>query len=371
MTDETTQVAGNAAPTPESFDSAESAAAFMLDREKKSPAESAEQATAEPELAVEANAAPAEEQATGEMEEEDPAETPPLPLPRSWTKEQAEHWTALPRATQEYLTAQDSKASAEVRRVQNEAAEKLKGLTAKEQQADEARQKYEAKLPEIMQGLTDHNNRQFADIKSMADLETLANEALRLSATDPVAAGQIQAYLQAWNVHQQKMAATKAEIDQANHRKTTKEQTDWQDFMAQENAKARELIPELADPVKGPLLEKRAAAHLTEKLGFTQDDLNAMAAGKQRIGIYHHAFQVLLDRSLKLEDLQQAKATIPAKVAPKTLPPVQRPGVSRPASAGNSERIQALESKLNNSGSEEDAFALLMARRNAAARRAS
>src|SRR6185369_4487082 len=185
----------------------------------ETPAEGADDAAADPELSVEGNAAP--EKATGETQEQDPAEQPPIPLPRSWAKEQSEHWEALPRATQEYLIAQDSKASAAVRQAQNEAAEKLKGLTAKEQQAEEARQKYEAKLPEVMQGLTDQNNRQFADIKSMADLETRANEALRLSTTDPVAAGQIQAYLNAWQVHQHKMAAVKAELDQSNQRKAT------------------------------------------------------------------------------------------------------------------------------------------------------
>src|ERR1700749_2126509 len=65
----------------------------------------------------EADAAPDEKQATGETESEQaPDENPPLPLPRSWTKEQTEHWNALPRETQEYLREQDSKASAEVRR---------------------------------------------------------------------------------------------------------------------------------------------------------------------------------------------------------------------------------------------------------------
>jgi len=368
MTDETTQIAGSATPTPESFESAESAAAFMIDREKKSPAESADPATADPQLAVEANAAPAE-QATGEMEEEDPAETPPLPLPRSWTKEQAEHWTALPRATQEYLTAQDSKASAEVRRVQNEAAEKLKGLTAKEQQAEEARQKYEAKLPEVMQGLVDVNNRDYADIKSQADIDTLVRAMNNYAANgNPVAAQEINSYLTGWQLHQVKMTAAKAELDQANHRKTAKEQADWAEFVTTNNAKAAERIPDLADKDKSQALTNKAGELLRE-LGFSEEDLDGFKQGK-KISPYDHRIQALLFEAITAKGMQQAKATLADKVAPKSLPPVQRPGTSRPAGGDNSERIQALESKLNNSGSEEDAFRLLLARRNAS-RRAS
>jgi len=367
MTDETTQIAGSATPTPESFESAESAAAFMIDREKKSPAESAATATADPELSVEDNAAPAE-QATGEMEEEDPAETPPLPLPRSWTKEQAEHWTALPRATQEYLTAQDSKASAEVRRVQNEAAEKLKGLTAKEQQAEETRQRYEAKLPEVMQGLVDVNNRDYADIKSQADIDTLTRAMIQLSTTDPVQAQQINAYLTGWRMHQDKMANVKRELDESNNRKTQKERDDWIAFFNEHNAKAEAKIPELADKTKKADFLDMAGKMLLD-VGVTQDMLDGFQRG-EKISPFHAGLQQIIADAVRYRQSLAAKATIPDKVAPKSLPPVQRPGTSRPASGDNSERIQALESKLNNSGSEEDAFRLLLARRNAS-RRAS
>src|SRR5258705_11461586 len=66
----------------------------------KPPAESAETATAEPELSDEDNAAP--EEATGETQEEAPAETPPRELPRSWTKDRTEHWNKLDPDTQDF-----------------------------------------------------------------------------------------------------------------------------------------------------------------------------------------------------------------------------------------------------------------------------
>jgi hypothetical protein len=97
----------------------------LTPKPKKESAESAPPATAETKLSDEDNAAPLEE-ATGETEEDAPAQEPPRDLPRSWTKDRTEHWAKLDPATQDFLLEQDRKASAEVRRVQNEAAEKLK-----------------------------------------------------------------------------------------------------------------------------------------------------------------------------------------------------------------------------------------------------
>src|SRR5512141_219766 len=136
------------APIPESFDSVEAAMRWRRDQpepstEQNSAAERAEPATAATESAVEADTAPPEVEATSETETEQAPAEPTRPLPRSWSKDKAEVWAKLDPAAQEYLLEQDSKASAEVRRAQNEAAELRKGLTAKEQAAEQARQQYE------------------------------------------------------------------------------------------------------------------------------------------------------------------------------------------------------------------------------------
>lgn len=330
------------------------------------PVESADDATADQKSAVKADAGP--EKVPGETQEADPAEKPPVEPPRSWTKEAKDRWNTIPRDAQEEFARIEQGREREFLRLQQETAEKLKGLTAKEQQAEEARQKYEAKLPEVMQNLVDVNNRDYADIKSQADIDTLIRVMNQLAATDPVQAQQINAYLTGWQLHQQKMAATRAELDQANQSKATKEQTEWQNFMGQENAKARELIPELADPVKGPELERRAAAHLA-KIGFKDDELNALASGKQKLGVYDHRLQVLINDSLKLAELEQSKAQIQTKLA--KLPQVQRPGVARQAGEHDAENIKALENRLNQTGSEKDAWALYEAQMKANSRRAS
>jgi hypothetical protein len=393
MTDKTTQFAGNtshialmqrpygprlhmdensvtAAPeplplpadAPESFDSPEAAARYMNalpEKRQKQPAESAQAATADTELSVEDDAGP--ETVPGETQEADPEDNlPSIEPPRSWTKEEKEAFKSYPRDAQALISAQVARHEADFLRRSNETAEKLKGLTVKEQQAEEARQKYEAKLPEVMQGLVDVNNRDYADIKSQADIDTLIRVMNQLAATDPVQAQQINAYLTGWQLHQAKMAATKAELDQTNQRKTQKEQADWAEFISTNNAKAAERIPELADPEKSQALTTKAG-DLLRTIGFTEDDLNGFQRG-EKISPYDHRMQDLIFKAIQAQDIQQAKAAIPGKLA-KPLPPVQRPGVARGPGAGVSERIQALDSKLTNSGSLDDAFALLSAKR--------
>jgi hypothetical protein len=67
-----------------------------------------------------------------------------------------------------------------------------------------------------------------------------------------------------------------------------------------------------------------------------------MVSGKSQLPIFHNAIQRLLFDSLKLADIEAAKAT----AAPKTVPPVQRPGTPKPVVTGNVQQLQALEKKL-------------------------
>ena len=334
-------------------------------------AEGADAATAATELSDEGNAAPAEAQATGETEgNANPPEQAPIPLPRSWTKEQAEHWNALPRATQEYLAERDSKTSAEVRRVQNEAAEKSKALAAKETAAEQARSQYEAKIASVVEVLEKEQLREFPDIRSQADLDKLSSDFTRLTAeaaslwqTDPFAAGQkqaeagqIQAKLSAWGIHQQKLVAATNELKAAEDRKSQAKKDSWNKHVQDENKLAAEKIPDLADKEKGPALRKRAVESLVA-LGFTNEDLNKFATGEERISIHDHRLQQLINSHVRLAEILAA----PKVVATKPVPPVQRPGTPAPRGSAQSENIKALTSKLNNSGSLKDAVALRLA----------
>jgi hypothetical protein len=125
------------------------------------------------------DAAPVDAQDPGaKTEGTDPGATElsPIEPPRSWTKEDKELFTGLPRATQERLAERERSREGDFLRRQNEAAEKLKGLAAKEQAVEQARQTYEAALPQLLQTLQQQQAGEFADIKSMADVERLARE---------------------------------------------------------------------------------------------------------------------------------------------------------------------------------------------------
>lgn len=336
MSDETGSPGGEAissvplpADAPESFSSASEAAAFyasLLEKPEKQPAESAEPATAENELSVEDNAAPPKE-AHGEDQDPDPAAEPLIERPKSWTESEEAEWRATPRALQQKIAARELERDTALRRTQNDAAEKLKALTAKEQQAEQARQQYEANLPALMQTLQDAQQSSFADIRTVDDVTKLANE-------DPFR------YLQ-WQAHQTKLQAVNAELERANGEKANKHQTEWTEHVQKENGLAAELIPELADKIKGPALMTRAAERLAE-LGFKPEELNDLASGRQKLSIYDHRLQQLIFSDLKLSDIQKAKTVVAAR----TLPPVQRPGTSKPSGQGaDSDRIQVLNRK--------------------------
>ncbi|RTE91902.1 hypothetical protein [Bradyrhizobium sp. LVM 105] len=311
-------------------------------QEQEQAAESADDATAAPKLADEANADPATD--PGETKEAEAAE-PPIERPKSWSKDEDAEWQSLPRAMQQKIVARELERDKGTLRSQQEAAETRKAAQAQAEAAEKARQEYEAKLPALMQAL--HETSPFADIQNMADVE-------KLQAEDPFRFQQFQVY-------QWKMQGVQAELQQAEQRKATETQTKWAQSVQEENAKAAEFIPELADKEKGPALVKRVAEELLPELGFKSDELADLAAGKSKLSIYDHRIQRLLADGLKLRDIQKAKIAVVAKPAP----PVLRPGAAKPPGSAQSETIQNLSAKLERSGSPKDLGALIGAMRRA------
>ena len=336
MTDVTSAPVAPAAPAPivapapvvemNASDAARALAARRTELRKQAAEPAATPAPEPQELAPEANADPVE--APSEPTEVvEPAEQPPIDPPRSWTQAEKERFQSLPRETQEYLHTREQERDRDFRRGQNEAAEQRKAYEAEQTKARELQQKYEAKLAQVMQTIQETGP--FSDIRSMADVE-------RLQVEDPFR-------LQAFQVHQMKLAATQAELQEAETRKAQEHYSEWTKHVQKENELAAEYIPELADKEKGEKLTKRVATELLPELGFKDSELNDLASGKQKLSIYDHRVQRLLADALKLRDIKSAP-----KAVPQALPPVQRPGVSKPVANSNAGKIQALESKLNN-----------------------
>jgi len=339
MSDETGEIpAGEALsyPTADSSPmSVEDAARSLTDARAKAfaklnqPAESAPEATAEPELAVEANAAPQEEAHGEEQSEAEPEALPPIDPPSSWTKAEKERFQSLPRETQEYLHTREQERDRDFRRSQNEIAEQRKAFEAQREAAEKARQQYEAQLPALMQELQNAQQNTFADIKTVDDVTRLANE-------DPFR------YLQ-WQAHQTKLQAVNAENERARTAKEQAEQAKWAEHVQKENTLAAEFIPELADKDKGFKLTQRVANELLPDLGFKDSELTALANGKDKLSIYDHRIQRLFADAIKLRDIQSATKAVAAK----PVPAVQRPGQAKPANTTSLAQIQALEKQLS------------------------
>ncbi len=298
-------------------------------------------------------AAAVEEQPPGEAPEAiEPAAEPPIEPPRSWTKEAKERWQALPRETQEYLSQREQERDREVRRSQNEAAEQRKVIEAERQTAEKARQQYEAALPALMQTLQDAQAGTFADVRTVDDVT-------RLAAEDPFR------YLQ-WQAHQQKLTAVQHEMRAAQERQAQEQSSKWTEHVQKEELAFLDTLTD-ADRTKLEDFKKEAPAFLESK-GFTQSELAELASGKDRLSIYDRRVQSLILDGLKYQAAQKANTTAKAQLAAKPVPPVQKPGVAKPAGAANAENIQNLTAKLDRSGSLRDAVALRAAQQQAARR---
>ena len=143
-------------------------------------------------------------------------------------------------------------------RSQNEAAERLRGLTAKEQAAEQVRQQYEAALPQLYQNLAQQGG-EFADVKTWADVE-------RIQAEDPFGK------YQRWQLHNQKMEIVQRQVQEAQQRQQQEQAQRFAEYASQQDSLFREKAPDLADPVKAEKMQK-AAANMLRDLGLSDAEL--------------------------------------------------------------------------------------------------
>lgn len=311
-------------------DAARMLAARRAELRKPEPAAPPE-AAPEPELAPEASADPQPEAPSEVTEAVEPEETlPPIDPPRSWTQAEKERFQSLPRETQEYLHTREQERDREFRRGQNEVAEKLKAISAKEQAAEQARQQYEAKQAAYVQNLEDALQNEFADVKSISDVR-------KMQAEDPFR-------FQQWQLRQMELSAAQAEKQATEQRNAQEQQSKRAAYEAEQNKLLVELVPEMADPNKATDLRQRAVKMLNDDLGLSNDTLGRWMQSDVGHEILSNAgIQKLIADGLRYQDIKSAP-----KAVPQALPPVQRPGVSKPAQNSNAGRIQALEKQLSN-----------------------
>jgi hypothetical protein len=277
------------------------------------------------------DAASQEAETRGEIERADPGaqELPPIEPPRSWTKEDKELFTSLPRATQERIAERERSRESDFLRRQNEAAEKLKGLAAKEQTAEQAKQHYEAALPQLLVTLQQQQAGEFADIRTLADVERLAREDWPRYAL--------------WDVQQKKIAEVTRLLAAAQGRQAQERLQQFSEFAKREDDLFKEKVPDMADADKAAKLQNACLAVLKD-LGFEAAELMQSWHGRKDLSLRDHRVQLLIrDATLWREAQQKAKAA-----AAKPVPPVQRPGVAPAKGAAQAARIQNLTQQLEN-----------------------
>jgi hypothetical protein len=300
--------------------------------------------------------APPEQEVRAETQTEqsaEPAEVlPPIEPPRSWKAEEKERFNSLPRETQAYLVERETERDRAFRQSQNEAAEKLKGLTAKEKAVEESRQQYEAALPLLLQVLQQQQQGDFADIKTIADVERLAREDL-------------PRYLQ-WDLQHKKMSALQQELLSAQQRQATEKAQRFAEFAKRQDDLFKERVPEMDDSAKMTRLQT-AAMNALKDLGFDEAELASSWNGEKDLSLRDHRVQLLIRDATLWREAQQ-KAVSAAK---KPVPPVQRPGAAPVKNTGAHAEIQNLSRQLDQNPSGRNAAmvaAKLVAARRAAAR---
>src|SRR5689334_2068624 len=187
--------------------------------------------TAQDESAAQA-AVTAQETGPGETQGDDQAE-PPIAPPRSWTKEDKELFKHLPRETQARLAERERSREADFLRRQNEASERLKGISVQQQEVDKARVHYEQALPVLLMDLASQHQGEFADVRSIADIERLARE-------------DWPRYV-LWDAQQKKIAAVQGQVAAAQARQAHEQATRWSAFARDEDMRFLDKAPEFSD----------------------------------------------------------------------------------------------------------------------------
>lgn len=290
------------------------------------------------------DAPPQEETSVDTQGEDDRAGEPPIDPPRSLSKEDKEFFRSLPRDRQERWASLERSRELEVRRIQNEAADSRKALEAKERAAEEARAKYEQRLPAVVQNLQTELAKKFPDIRNMDDV-------VRLAQTNPARHAEFQAL---W----QRADFETREAQQVEARKRQEAEAWFEKFTADEDRKFLEAAPEFGDPKKADTLRREAAELLIDK-GFTEQEINDLWSGRKPALVRDHRFQLIIRDAMRFRAAQKG---IPnAKAAP-TQPSV-KPGIPPSKGERQASNIQTLQQKLARTGKVDAAVALLQAKR--------
>lgn len=196
------------------------------------------------------------------------------------------------------------------------------------------RQSYKDRLDKLVPTLESAAQSKWAKV----DWQTLANE-------DPAR------YVALHAEYQQDaalLAQARAEQYQLEQVRTQTQEKQHKEYLSQQYDLLKEKIPALKDPEKAKVTTKAISDYLMTE-GFTQEEVDSL--GDHRAG-------VIAWKAMQYDKAVKAKKAATAKASP--APPVQKPGVQRPAST-DAEKTAAAITRLGKTGSVDDAAAVFKA----------
>lgn len=197
-----------------------------------------------------------------------------------------------------------------------------------------ARNQHLAQLNQLVPQLQAQLAVTFPDVRTVDDL-------IRLSHTDPARA-------LAYQVQERALMQKQGELNAL----AGMQRAEWQRSEAQ---KLEKLIPDIADPQKGPELKVKILKFAKEQ-GYSDQQIEA--AGANDVALLHEAMMYRDSvKAKQAEEKAKAKAIEEAKKKAAVAPPVQNPGSARSTSTKEEKSREAFE-RLQKTGRIDDAAAV-------------
>jgi len=303
--------------------------------EDETPEERAVESQETPEEAEEA--APAEEAETEEAEDE---YLPPIDPPAHWKKDAREAFSQLSREHQQIIVDRERARDSKVDEALREAAEKRKAAEAELEAYSNHRQQYQQRLEQILPQLQQATAQEFADIKTVNDVQKMAQD-------DPERFAQ-------WQARQYALQMAQAEHAQLQAERQMELEKVHRERLAKAEERLVESFPEWQDTERG-------RKEISEMHGYVR----SVAA---EIGADSDEVQTILAHMVEpwqFKIVQKAMRTDRAEAAllkarDKKVPKVQKPGTSKAKDQVAAEGRAAQLKRLEKTGEMEDALDLLL-----------
>ena len=288
--------------------------------------------TARAEESPTGDATPQDTAPSGDEQKAEPAEQPPIAPPASWDADAKTRFAKLPREDQEYLIKRESDRDRELRRMQNETAERSKAFEAERAKLAQQLPPFQQQLAQLTAALNNQVMSEFADIKGPEDLA-------RMAETDPARYVRFDARMRLLQQANQAQQQLRQQQEEQNAREAEKR-------FERESAELKRLVPELMDEKSGREQRKALADFLIEEHGFPPEQVNNLVDAKS-INIAWKA--------MKWDRAQKAAAA--AKVV--NLPRSMKPGTGSGPRESDDDRQAALVQRARKTGSVKDAAAAI------------